>query len=64
MFATGTIIIFGAILKWDIFFHEEKSGFIHDKFGPNGERWVYAIIGILIILMGCYILATGKFAPQ
>lgn len=60
MFITGLILIIGAIVNWGIFF-ENKSGFLTRKFGPAGERFAYALMGALIILMGCYILYTGKF---
>ena len=60
MFITGLILIIGAIVNWTVFF-ENKSWFLTRKFGPAGERVAYAFVGLLIILMACYVIYTGKF---
>lgn len=89
IFATGFILLLGAILNWEIFFGNKKSdekiqaGFLTQSsagifnwlskpfitlFGGaedpkrSGKRSFYAILGILIIILGIIALNSGKFS--
>jgi len=60
IFITGLILLIGAIVNWKLMFDNNKANFFKTKFGKNGDRFAYALLGILIILMGVYGIYSGK----
>jgi cytochrome c biogenesis protein CcdA len=59
IFITGTVLMLASVFNWSVFFNNSKAGFFTEKFGKNGDRIVYFIIGVLIIVMGVYAYQTG-----
>ena len=51
---TGLIALIASLLNRDWFFTADNSRFIVKKFGRNGARWVYGIIGLLLIVAAIY----------
>ena len=59
--------ILGSICDWDsVLFQRDRRGrlwagqIIYDKFGRDGLRIVYFIVGLIIILVSAYILFFAK----
>lgn len=61
---TGTALIIGSVVNWKPLFENRKAGFFSEKFGPNTDRIIYGIIGLVVVLMGIYILYSGKLNPE
>ncbi|MFZ5554445.1 MAG: Imm17 family immunity protein [Bacteroidota bacterium] len=60
IFITGSVVLIGALTNWKVMFDNKKANFFTSRFGKNADRIAYAIIGILIILMGVYAVYSGK----
>ena len=60
IFITGLILLVGAIVNWKMMFDNNKANYFKTKFGKNGDRIAYAILGIIIILLGVYAIYSGK----
>ncbi len=57
----GLITLLASIANWDFFFEHNKAQSFLKKFGKNGARIVYGILGALILGLGIMlILGTIK----
>ena len=45
----GTISLLSSLLNWEWFFTTDNARFAVKKFGRNGARWFYGIVGVLLI---------------
>ena len=48
----GLFSICGALLNWDWFFNSRKAQLFVTMFGRNGARVFYALLGLVILVMG------------
>ena len=51
---TGTISLLSALFDWEWFFTADNARFAVNKFGRGGARWIYGIIGLLLIAAAIY----------
>ncbi len=47
----GLLTIAAAILDWDWFFNSSRAKFFVDRFGRNGARTFYVVLGTAIIFI-------------
>ena len=45
----GILTLLSSALDWEWFFTTDNARFAVKKFGRNGARWFYGIIGVLLI---------------
>lgn len=50
--AAGAFSLAGAVLNWDWFMNARKAQFFVRRFGRNGARAFYAILGIALMTLG------------
>ena len=50
----GTISLLSSLLNWEWFFTTDNARFAVKKFGRNGARWIYGIVGALLIAAAIY----------
>ena len=46
---TGVVTFLSSALDWEWFFTADNARFAVKKFGRNGARWFYGIVGVLLI---------------
>lgn len=56
----GILLLLGAIFKWDILLQSKTMQKVESKHGENRVRLLYAIIGILVLMMGVYLYISRK----
>lgn len=59
IFLVGLILLAAAVFKWKVFYESKKAGFFSEKYGEKGPRILYAMLGIIVILMGLYAYYNG-----
>lgn len=50
----GTISLLSSLFNWEWFFTADNAKFAVKRFGRNGARWIYGIIGMLLIAAAIY----------
>ena len=50
----GTISLLSSLFNWEWFFTADNAKFAVKRFGRNGARWIYGIIGLLLIAAAIY----------
>ena len=50
----GTISLLSSLFNWEWFFTADNARFAVKKFGRNGARWIYGIVGLLLIAAAIY----------
>ncbi len=58
IFLTGILLVLAAVFNVRFLFEQGRSGF----FG-KWSRLLYGLIGVLVLLMGAYILYSGRLIP-
>ena len=53
--AAGLFSICGAVFDWDFFINSRKARFYVSIFGRVGARIFYAILGLVIVILGALI---------
>ena len=56
----GTISLLSSLLNWEWFFTADNAKFAVKRFGRNGARWIYGIIGLLLIAAAIYFFFQVK----
>jgi threonine/homoserine/homoserine lactone efflux protein len=51
---TGIIALLASLLNWEWFFTTENTRHLVKKFGRKGARWIYGVIGVLLIAAAIY----------
>ena len=46
---TGVVTFLSSALDWEWFFTADNSRFVVKRWGRNGARWFYGIVGVLLI---------------
>lgn len=57
--AAGIFSILGAVLKWPFFMRSGKARGLAKLVGETGTRIFYIIIGIILVILGVFLIATG-----
>lgn len=52
----GLITVLACVFNWEFFFEHNKAQSLLKKFGRNGARIVYGILGALILVLGIFLL--------
>lgn len=55
----GAFSLSGAIFNWNWYFENYKAQSIVKVFGRNGARIFYAVLGIVLIVLGLVVLLFG-----
>ena len=50
----GTISLLSSLFNWEWFFTADNAKFAVKRFGRNGARWIYGIVGLLLIAAAIY----------
>ena len=50
----GALSLLSALFDWEWFFTADNARFAVKKFGRSGARWIYGIIGLLLIAAAIY----------
>jgi len=58
--AAGLFSICGAAFDWDFFINSRKARFFVSTFGRTGARIFYALLGLVIVVMGT-LITVGIF---
>ena len=56
----GTISLLSSLFNWEWFFTADNAKFAVKRFGRNGARWIYGIIGMLLITAAVYFFFQVK----
>ena len=56
----GTISLLSSLFNWEWFFTADNAKFAVKRFGRNGARWIYGIIGLLLIAAAIYFFFQVK----
>ena len=56
----GTISLLSSLFNWEWFFTADNAKFAVKRFGHNGARWIYGIIGLLLIAAAIYFFFQVK----
>ena len=56
----GTISLLSSLFNWEWFFTADNAKFAVKRFGRNGARWIYGIIGMLLIAAAIYFFFQVK----
>ncbi|MDO5570696.1 MAG: immunity 17 family protein [Bacteroidales bacterium] len=62
-FLIGGFSVAAAMLNWNWFFESSNASIFVKWFGRSGARWLYFIVGILIIVVAS-ILLGGEIAKN
>ncbi len=60
--AAGAFSICGAALDWDWFINSRKARFFVTTFGRTGARVFYAILGLVVVVLGL-LITLGVLTP-
>ena len=56
----GTISLLSSLFNWEWFFTADNAKFAVKRFGRNGARWIYGIVGMLLITAAVYFFFQVK----
>lgn len=56
----GAVALLSALLDWEWFFTADNARYAVRRFGRNGARWIYGIIGLLLIAAAIYFFFQVK----
>lgn len=54
--AAGAFSLLASVLNWQFFMNHRKARFISRLLGPTGTRVFYALLGLLLIVLGALAL--------
>jgi hypothetical protein len=60
IFLAGSLLIIASVINWKVLFENRTDNFITRKFGKSAYRWIYALVGILMICTGIYGILTKE----
>ena len=46
---TGATALLASLLNWEWFFTSDNASFLVKRLGRSGARWVYGLVGILLM---------------
>lgn len=61
--AGGLFSVAGAWRDWDFFFENRRARRFVGAVGRQGARWVYAVIGVVMVVIGIVFLLVGREPP-
>lgn len=50
----GAISLLSSLFDWEWFFTTDNARFAVKRFGRNGARWIYGMVGALLIAAAIY----------
>lgn len=56
VFLAGTLTLAAAIFDWNWFFENRKAALFVETWGRNGARVFYAVLGVVIFILGFWML--------
>ena len=56
----GAVILLAAIFNWELLMNSKRMSKVNNKYGNLTSRIIFAVLGILVLLMGYYLFVTRK----
>jgi hypothetical protein len=60
----GPFSLLGALFNWDCFFEHSSTRSIVDRFGRNGARVFYLLLGLFLTSLGVWFIASRSFLGE